>query len=110
MRSACIWIVLLIVRVVHADSGLLPVWGIESPVFNSMGGSYNAYGTDGCEVVLQRTSLVHRGPAGHSLKITYNNLHALSCGLRIHLFSEEVGVAGADFPDMTRFPYLSFWI
>jgi len=110
MRSAGICIALLIAGAVHADSGLLPVWDIESPVFNAIGGSYNAYGSDGCEVVLQRTPLAHRGPAGHSLKITYNNVNGLSCGIWIHLFKEGAPPGNADLPDMTRFPYLSFWI
>lgn len=110
IRVALLWTALLTTGAVHADSGLLPVWDIESPVFNAMGGSYNAYGSDGCEVVPQRTPMVHRGPAGHSLKITYNNLNGVSCGIWIHLFKEGVQPEGAELPDMTRFPYLSFWI
>jgi hypothetical protein len=95
--------------VVHAESGLLPVWDIESPVFNALGGSYNAYGADGCAVP-QRTPFVHRGPGGHALKITYNNSNGASCGIWIHLFKEGAPAGSADLPDMTRFPYLSFWI
>ena len=110
MRSAVICIALLIAGIVRADSGLLPVWDMESPVFNALGGSYNAYGSDGCQVVVQRTPLVHRGPAGHSLKITYHNLNASSCGIWMHLFREGAPAESASFPDMTRFPYLSFWI
>jgi hypothetical protein len=92
------------------NAGLLAVWDMETPVFNAVGGSYNAYGSDGCDVVPQRTSLVHRGPSGHALKISYNNLKGASCGLWIHLFREGSPPGSADFPDMTRFPYLSFWI
>jgi hypothetical protein len=110
MRSFGIQVALLITGVMHADSGLLPVWDMESPVFNALGGSYNAFSSDGCEVILQRTPFVHRGPAGHSLKITYNNLNAVSCGIWIHLFKENAIAGAANFPDMTRFPYLSFWI
>ena len=93
-----------------ADAGLLAIWDMETPVFNAVGGSYNAYGSDGCDVVPQRTPLVRRGPAGHSLKISYNNLNGSSCGVWIHLFKEGIPPGSGDFPDMTRFPYLSFWI
>ena len=109
-RALGIWLALLTAGVVHADAGLLPVWDIESPVFNALGGSYNTYGSAGCEIVLQRTSRVHRGTAGHSLKITYNNLNAALCGIWIHLFREGSLPRSADFPEMTHFPYLSFWI
>jgi hypothetical protein len=110
MRAPGIWIALLIAGVIHADSGLLPVWDIESPVFNALGGSYNAYGSDDCEIVLQRTPFAHRGPDGHSLKITCNNLNAVSSGVWIHLFREGIPAGSADFPDMKQFPYLSFRI
>lgn len=110
MKSVGIWIALLVTGVAYADSGWLPVWDVESPVFNAIGGSYNAYGAAGCEVVLQRTPTVHRGPAGHSLKITYNNLNAASCGVWIHLFREGAPSGSVDLPEMVRFPYLSFWI
>jgi len=108
-RVLGIWFALL-AGVMHADSGLLPVWDVESPVFNALGGSYNTYSSDGCEIVLQRTPWVHRGPAGHSLKITYNNLNGVSCGIWMHLFKEGALSGASDFPDMTHFPYLSFWI
>jgi hypothetical protein len=113
LKPAAIWLTLLIAGVVHAESGWLPVWDVETPVGNALGGSYNGYGSAGCDIVAQRTPLVHRGPTGHSLKITYHNSNAPSCGIWMHLFHDGAAagpVLPDSLPDTTRFPFLSFWI
>lgn len=110
MRLSVVPLLFFAVQIASADSGLLRVWNVESPVFNALGGAYNSYSSDGCTILLQRTPLVHRGPGGHSLKITYNNSNNRGCGVWIHLYKEESSIATAEFPDMTVYRYLSLWV
>ena len=92
------------------DPEFIRVADFDSGSANSLGGSYNSYGSKGCDLTVQQTPLMHRGPNGQSPKISYSNTEAASCGVWMHLFNEEDTPTARAFPDARRFPFLSFWV
>ena len=111
--TARILVLVSCVTLAEASSGnsdFIRVADFDSGAANSLGGSYNSYGSKGCEVILQQTPLFHRGPNGQSLKVTYKNTDAVSCGFWMHTFKEEDPPLARAFPDAKRFPFLSLWV
>ncbi len=94
-------------------SPLLPIWNFDRSIVTDQKGFYNHFSATGSSASVHLVKTARRGAGGRSCKIDYAKSAAGYCGVWFHLFNDSDASAERNeenFVDVSRHPYLSFWI
>ena len=93
----------------NADAEVNVIWNFNEGTRTMTGGRYNSFEREPSTATANIVSDPRRGESGSAMRVEYANLGTY-CGVWFHLYDSDAAETNRTYIDMTKTPYLSFWI
>jgi hypothetical protein len=94
----------------QSQTDLITVWNLDGGSKTAQGGDHRVFVRPPSRTSIQLVPEERRGEDGRSMKISYKKEDAGFCGVWFHLFDDKAKGSDRKLLDVSKDPYLSFWV